>query len=107
MKLRNIAYATAIAMTAAAFVIGSAAPSDAKSKKKAEAAAPPPVCWFAADQPVCGTKGGMKFTYSNACNAAKDGAKVVANKACPTMKAMKGGGMKKAAKAKAKPGKKK
>ena len=108
MKLRNIGYAAIIAMTAAAFVIGSAVPSDAKAKKKkAEAAPPPPVCFIATGSAVCATKGGMKFTYKNSCYAAKDGAKVVADKACPAKKAMKAGGKKKAAKKMAKPDKKK
>jgi hypothetical protein len=35
------------------------------------------------DKPVCGTRGGMKFTYASACYAAKDGAKVTSSKACP------------------------
>ena len=32
MKLKNLGYAAVIAVTAAAFVIGSAVPSDAKGK---------------------------------------------------------------------------
>ena len=75
MKLRTIGYAAVVAMTAAAFVIGSAVPSDARAKKKkAEAAPPPPVCFIATGSAVCATKGGMKFTYANSCYAAKDGA---------------------------------
>ena len=108
MKLRNFGYAAVLAVTAAAFVIGSAVPSDAKAKKKkAEAAPPPATCWLTTDKAVCATKGGMKFTYKNSCYAAKDGAKVVADKACPAKAAKKAGGKKKAAKAKAKPDKKK
>ena len=59
MKLRNIGYAVVIAMTAAAFVIGSAVPSDAKAKKKFE---PVPVwetCVMVPTSPVCGARGGM------------------------------------------------
>jgi len=107
MKLRNIGYAAVIAVTAVAFVIGSAVTSEAAKKKKAEAAPPPPACWLTADKAVCATKGSMKFTYKNSCYAAKDGAKVVADKACPAKAAKKAGGKKKAAKAKAKPDKKK
>lgn len=106
MKLRNIGYAAVVAMTAAAFMIGLAVPSEAAKKKKAEAAPPQPACWLTTDKAVCATKGDLKFTYKNSCYAAKDGAKVVSDKACPTKAAAKGG-KKKAAKAKAKPDKKK
>ena len=107
MKLRTIGYAAVIAVTAAAFVIGSAVPSDAKAKKKkAEAAPPPPACFIATGGAVCATKGGMKFTYKNSCYAAKDGAKVVSDKACPAKKAVKAG-KKKGGKKAAKPDKKK
>jgi len=92
MKLRNFGYAAVVALTAAAFVIGSAATGEAKSKKKKEAAPPPPApCWFTADKPVCATKGGLKFTYKNACYARNDGAKVTSDKACPPQKAKKAG----------------
>ena len=107
MKLRNIGYATVIAMTAAAFVIGSAVPSEAAKKKKAEAAPPPPACWLTADKAVCATKGNMKFTYKNSCYAAKDGAKVVSDKACPAKAAAKAGKKKGGKKAAKKPDKKK
>jgi hypothetical protein len=98
MKLRSLGYAAVIAATAAAFVIGSVNVGEAKGKKKAAAAPPPPppgLC-FAPEKRVSAVKGGMKFTYANACIAAKDGAKVVSQKACPAPKA------KKAKKAKAK-----
>ncbi len=102
MKLRNFGYAAVLAVTAAAFVIGSAVPSDAKAKKKkAEAAPPPATCLLVTSGPVCATKGGMKFTYANSCYAAKDGAKVASDKACPAKAAAKAGkkkGDKKAAK---------
>jgi hypothetical protein len=99
MKLRSLGYAAVIAATAAAFVIGSVNVGEAKGKKKAAAAPPPPVICFEAEKRVCAVKGGMKFTYINACTAAKDGAKVVSQKACPAPKAAKA---KKAKKAKAK-----
>ena len=106
MKLKNLATAAVIAVTAAAFVFGSAVSSEAKGKKKA---APAPkvsaTCMLTATSPVCATKGGMKFTYNNACYAANDGAKVAAQKACKPAKAMKGGkkgGKKAMKKAKAK-----
>ena len=51
-------------------------------------------CPFSAPQPVCAMKGKQKFTYNDACFAAKDGAKVVSNKAC-AMKAAKMGKSKK------------
>jgi hypothetical protein len=102
MKLKNIGYAVVIAATAVAFVIGSAIPSDAKAKKKKAEAAPTPLsCLLTADKPVCGSRGGMSFTYANSCYAAKDGAKVTAWKACSAKKAMKAhkkGGKKKATK---------
>ena len=90
MKLRNIAYAAAIAVTSAMIVLGSAGTSEAKGKKKT--AAPPPspgVFCFHLKKLVCSVKGGTKFTYSNACWAAKDGAKVVSQGPCKTKKAMK------------------
>ena len=107
MKLKNIGYVAIVAATAVMFVLGSAVPSEAAKKKKAAAAAPPPAtCWGVPDKAVCATKGGLKFTYANACYAAKDGAKVVSSKACPAKKAMKAG-KKKGKKAAKKPMKKK
>lgn len=96
MKLKNIGYAAVMAIAAAAFVIGSAGPSEAKHKKKmAEAPAPTPVlCMPGSGKPVCGTRGGMKFTYASACYAAKDGAKVTSSKACPAAKPAKKKAMK-------------
>ena len=103
MKLKNFGYAAFIAAAATAFVLGGVNSSEAKGKKKAPAAKPPASCMFSGPAPVCATRGGMKFTYRNACYAGKDGAKVVAQKACPApkaKKAKKGGkkAMKKAAK---------
>ena len=106
MKLKNIGYAVAVAATAAMFVLGSAVPSEAAKKKKA--AAKPvfsPACSIMS-APVCGTRGGKKFTYTNACFAGNDGAVVSSGKACPAPKAAKKGGGKKKAKRPAKKKKK-
>jgi len=98
--LRKVGYAAIITVTAVAFAIGSAATADAKGKKKAAEAAPPPImpaCQLMPDKQVCGSRGGLSFSYKNACYAQRDGAKVVADKACAT-KAAKAGGKKKAGK---------
>jgi len=87
MKLKNIGYAAFIAAAAAAFVIGSGGPSEAKAKKAAAPIYPGPC--LTAEKPVCAAKGGLKFTYASACIAVKDGAKVVSAKVCPAKKAMK------------------
>jgi hypothetical protein len=92
MKLRSLVSAAVVAAATVAFVVGSAEISEAKAKKKM-AAAPPPAPFAFCYQPhkaVCGEKGGQKFTYVNACYAQKDGAKVMADGACPAKKAMKG-----------------
>lgn len=92
MKLRNIAYAAAIAVTSAMLVLGSAGTSEAKGKKKVAPPPPPPPVWcMHVWQPVCAVKGPqkLKFTYANACFAAKDGAKVVSQGPCPAKKAVK------------------
>jgi len=107
MKLKKLVTGTAIAVTAAAFIIGSAVSSEAKgAKKKAESAPQRSVtCAFSAPAPVCATRGGLSLTYRNACYAGNDGAVVKAQKACAPAKAVKAKkGGKKAAK---KPGKKK
>ena len=62
MKLKNIAYAALIACTAAAIVIGSAVPSEAKAKKKAAAAPQKSAICSTARAPVCATRGSLKFT---------------------------------------------
>jgi hypothetical protein len=92
MKIKNLVTGTAIAITAAAFVLGSAVSSEAKShKKKAEPAPQRSVtCAFSTPAPVCATRGGLSLTYRNACYAGNDGAVVTAQKACPPAKAMKG-----------------
>ncbi len=100
MKIRNIAYAAFVGVAAVAFIVGSAVPSEAAKKKKAAAAPAPQLASCLASPPgsVCATKGGQKFTYFNACYAAKDGA--TAAKAGECKAAKKGGGKKKAAKKK-------
>jgi hypothetical protein len=99
MKLRKLGYVAIAAFVAVAFAIGSAVPSEAKSKKKAAAPPPQPACWFS-DKKVCATKGGKKVTYQNACYAANDGAKMVSDKACAEPRAAKKGGKKKSMKKK-------
>lgn len=101
MKLRTIGYALLIAVTAVAFAIGSASTGEAKGKKKAATPPSHPEICIAQWQPVCGLKGGMKFTYANSCSAEKDGASVVSNKAC-AVKSGKKSGKKRAAKKKKK-----
>jgi hypothetical protein len=108
MKIRNLVTGTAIAVTAAVFVLGSAVSSEAAKAKKPAATPQRSVsCAFSTPAPVCGTKGGLTFTYRNACWAGNDGAVVKAQKACPpakAVKAKKGGkkAMKKAGKGKKK-----
>ncbi|MGB9043909.1 MAG: hypothetical protein WCC81_15720 [Pseudolabrys sp.] len=100
MTIKKLAYATVVAVAAFAFVIGSAVPSEAAKKKTAAAAPPPPsqpTCLLNPPGQVCATKGGMKFTYFNACYAANDGAKSATPGAC---KAAKGGSGKEAKKKK-------
>jgi outer membrane biosynthesis protein TonB len=90
MNLRKLGYAALVAATAAVIAIGSAVPSEAKTKKKkAEAAPAPTLCLIVEHHPVCGVKGGTKVTYANGCYAAQDGAKVVSQKACPAGKMAK------------------
>lgn len=78
----------AVAAVAAAFVIGAASPSEAK--KKAMVTPPPqPFCSMYVKEPVCATKGKLKFTYANSCFAANDGAKIVSAGACKVAKPKK------------------
>ncbi len=92
MKLKKLATGAAIAVTAAAFVFGSAVSSEAKGKKKPEAAPKRSIsCMFTAPSPVCATKGKLDLTYRNACYAGNDGAVVKSDKACPAAKAVKPG----------------
>jgi len=99
MTIKKLAYGTFVAAATIAFVIGSAVPSEAAKKKKAAAAppaSPQATCLMNPPGQVCATKGGMKFTYFNACYAMKDGAKSATAGAC---KVAKSGGKKKAKKA--------
>jgi hypothetical protein len=89
MTLKNFVYGALVSTVAAAFVVGSATTSEAAKKKKAAAAAPKPAICFMYYQPVCATKGKTKATYSNACWAARDGAKVKSQGACKVKKAAK------------------
>ena len=89
MTIKNLVTGTAIAVTAAVFVLGSAVSSEAKGKKAAPAPQRSASCMYTAAAPVCGTRGGMSFTYRNACWAGNDGAVVKAQKACAPAKAMK------------------
>jgi hypothetical protein len=91
MKINNLVSSTAVALTAAVFILGSAGSSEAKSHKKKAEAAPQrsASCMFSAPAPVCGTRGGLSLTYRNACYAGNDGAVVKAQKACAPAKAMK------------------
>lgn len=104
-QLKNVSYAVLVAAVAGAFMLASAGSSEAAKKKAAAKPAAAPqsnVVCLGAGQPVCGTKGGQKFTYANSCYAANDGAKVSSSKACAGAKS----GGKKMAKAAAKPAKK-
>ena len=105
MNLKRIGYGVAVAAMTVGFALASATPSEAATKKKAAAkpAVPYQSCLLMPETKVCGTKGGLKFTYANACYASRDGAKVVSQKACPAPKAKKAKkAKKKAAKKKAK-----
>ena len=75
-------------LIAVALVFGTTGTSEAKGKK---AAAPQQTafCMTAPPAPVCGVRGGMKFTYANSCYAVVDGAKVSRAGACKAAKAGK------------------
>jgi hypothetical protein len=83
-----------IAMGAAAVMV-----FGVTSQAVAQAApAVPGLCWFGPKAPVCAERGKQQFTYNNARCATMDGAKVVAQGACPKAAATaKKGGKKKAA----------
>lgn len=80
MTLKNLGYAAFFG--AAAF--GLALTSGGVDQAKAEM----PIFCVQPSAPVCGAKGGMKFTYDNSCYAMKDGAKVVSKGACKSGKMM-------------------
>jgi hypothetical protein len=67
MILKNLTRAALFSATVFGLSFGSAVPSSAEN---------PPFC-IQPSAPVCGVKGGLKFTYDNSCYAAKDGAKIV------------------------------
>ena len=98
MRVKHLAYAASITVAAIAVAIGSAATSQAKAKK--DMAGPPPYICNWLYKPVCGVKGGMKQTYSSACWAAKDGAKIIYAGECKGKKPMKKHAMKKKSKKK-------
>ncbi len=88
LALQKYGYAAIVAAVSATFMLGTAATGFAKEKKKPEEPKAQPItCWFEATSPVCADKGGEQFTYTSACRAEKDGAKVISNKACPEKKA--------------------
>lgn len=83
MTLRKIAAHAAMAALAAAFVLGTAGVGEAAKKKKAAPKAPAAKAWCTWDwKPVCGTVGGKKQTFSNACFAKEAGAKKVRKGVC-------------------------
>ena len=100
MKLKNLGYAALIIVSSAAFVLGTAGSSEAAKKKMVQPPPHPGPC-FEPVKPVCATRGGLKFTYADTCIAAKDGATIISDKACPAKAAKKAkkGGKKKAKKA--------
>lgn len=103
MKLRNFAYGAAVVLASALIIVGTAGTSEAAGKKGKKAAAPPPpppVICTTDYKPVCGVRQNLRFTYSNACFAQKDGAKVVGQGACKPAKAAKKAAKKPAAKKK-------
>jgi len=86
LDLKKCGYAAIVAAVSAAFVLGTAGPSDAKKKKEEAPAETHVTCWFTPSNPVCADKGGDRMTYTNSCYAEKDGAKVMSPKACPVKK---------------------
>ena len=78
------------------------------SNQAAAQAAPamPGLCWFGPKAPVCAERSKQRFTYNNARCAEMDGAKVVAQGACPKAAATAKKSGKKSAKKAKKGGKK-
>ena len=82
MTLRKIAAHAAMAALAAAFMLGTTGLSEA-AKKKGAPKAPAAKEWCKWDYaPVCGTVGGKKQTFGNACFAKEAGAKKIKKGAC-------------------------
>jgi hypothetical protein len=86
MFLKNIGCAALLGTAAFAFALGAAGTSDAKGKKETMAPQLDPIICMQSSAPVCGVKGGLRFTYNNACFAKKDAAKVVSQGACKAAK---------------------
>jgi hypothetical protein len=80
MKRKTIGHTVLIAAATLAF--GGGGPGTAAEKKPAAE----PVFCMEVYQPVCGIKGTVTKTYSNACFAKADGAKVVSQGECPAQK---------------------
>ena len=82
--------------------VGISSPTFAAKKKAAAPAAAQPngLLCIQPSQPVCGEKGGQKFTYANSCFAQKDGAKIASQSACKPAKSAKKAGKKAANNAK-------
>jgi hypothetical protein len=85
---KRIGYVALVAAAAVAVAFVLASPSQAKHNKKM-AEPVQPFCVLDPHQPVCGEKDGMKFTFANSCFASREGAKIVAHKACEAPKAHK------------------
>jgi len=101
MSVKHLGYAASIAVAAIGLAIGSAASSQAKAKKDMnDMAGPPPYICNWLYKPVCAVMGGEKRTYSSACWAAKDGAKILYAGECKSKKPTKKPAMKKKSKKK-------
>jgi hypothetical protein len=79
---KRLAFAALIAFSAVALALAAPTTGQAKAKKKM-AEAMPIICPLTS-KPVCAVFGGQRFTYANSCFAAKNGAKVIRNRACWT-----------------------
>jgi hypothetical protein len=86
---RWIAPAVTVSAIGALLLLSSPAMSQGKKKSAAPAEPKTHVC-FLVQHPVCATKGSARVTYNNSCYARADGAKVVAQGACPAPKMKKG-----------------
>lgn len=89
MFLKNIGYTALLGMAAFGLALGVVGTSDAKGKKETTATQPDPIICLQSSKPVCGVKGGQRFTYNNACFAKKDGAKISSQGACKAVKVAK------------------
>jgi hypothetical protein len=73
----------------ALFILASIDTGEAAKKKAAAPADPATSVCFLVHHPVCATKGSARQTYNNSCYARIDGAKIVAQGACPAGKKKK------------------